>query len=383
MLDVTDPTTLHLCARVLKELTSPLLSANSKSHEFGVVLLGSKTSKSPLYEENDRERFEGINELIQMQKGTAHLLKACVEGLAPEACDPTCEASDFLEALMVGIDCMDKRCKKLKFRRRVFLVSSFRTPALDPEDQETLGDCRPIAGKLREIGAELEVVRLVGPAGRESGGDDGATAAAGEPPTHADKYVKDNLAVVDHLRSLLDARDAPPVIVYGEGASDGGKGATRLMDTARVVKRSYPWKGELTLGGGDSGNEVLRIGVHVYKETSRVAMASFERRVKISTRGGTAGGGGEGVKQDTNYYDCNGNQIRQSNLVQGHRYGPSFIPVGPIEEENMKYECKPGLEIMVRRFGRLACALSFVRPVASIGAPVSLTCVARTLSQRN
>ena len=370
ILDVTDPTTLHLCARVLKELTGPLLSANSKSHELGVVLLGSKTSKNPLYEENDRERFGGIHELVQMQKGTAHLLKSCADGLQPEACDPAAEDSDFLEALMVGIDCMDKRCKMLKFRRRVFFVSSFRTPALDPEDKDVLDDCKPIARKLREIGAELEVVRLVGAgqgagqvegqdrSGEAQGTDGDAAVAKEELPTHADKYVKDNLAVINHLRSLLDARDAPPIITIGEGVSDGGEGASRLADTARLVKRPYPWKGELTLGGDEeSGNNVLRIGVHVYKETSRVTMATFERRVKAAAaaagigaggRGSEAGagGGGEGVKQDTNYYDINGNKLDQSKLAQGHRYGPGFMPVGPIGKLNMEYESKPGLEIL-------------------------------------
>ncbi len=88
-------------------------------HEVGLILMGTKDSQNELNDQ-DPSHFKNIIEQRMLEKCNPDFLREVKKELEPEK---AATKADIGQALRVAIDAIQRKTKKLKYKRRIFLIT--------------------------------------------------------------------------------------------------------------------------------------------------------------------------------------------------------------------------------------------------------------------
>ncbi|KAI1384575.1 ATP-dependent DNA helicase II subunit 2 [Hypoxylon trugodes] len=309
--------------RYVWDKISTTVAASRKTWTVGVVGVRTDETNNPLYEEQG-ESYENISilqELGPMNLTSLHSLQGLIK-------PSDTEAGDSVSAIVVAIEMIEKFTKKLKYKRKIILVTNGEG-SVDPDDTDD------IAAKIKGCGIELVVLGV--------DFDDREFGVKEEDKTDR---KRENEKV---LRDLVDKCDG----IYGTMAE-----AIAELDQPRL-KSVRPYKtydGELTLGNPEEHKDAMSISVERYFKTHKATIPPASRVVMSADVGPSQAPEGdemEGVEPTSTFsavknartYKVNDPEapggkrdVEFESLAKGYEYGRTAVHISESEYNITKIE---------------------------------------------
>lgn len=143
-----DESDLDWAMRYVWDKISTTVAANRKTWTVGVIGLGTNRTKNPQAEEG-LEGYDHISVLQEIQAMSMSSLRDLKSRIKPSRTS----GGDAFSAIVVAMSMIETYTKKLKYNRRIILVTNGEVPIEDPEDS-----IEDVAGRLSELGIELVVM---------------------------------------------------------------------------------------------------------------------------------------------------------------------------------------------------------------------------------
>ncbi|KAK5108724.1 hypothetical protein LTR62_007871 [Meristemomyces frigidus] len=308
------------------------VATGRKTAMAGIVALRTNTTKNPLDTEDDYSNITVLREIGQVLMPHVRLLRE-------QLLVSSTEAGDAVSAIVVAMQMIEQTCKKLKYERKIVLVTDARGSIQTDGLEE-------IVRKLDEDGIELVVL-----------GVDFDDAEYGFKEEGKDGLKAENEAVLKQLCGDC-------------GGTFGTLGqAVEELGIPRVKKtKAVPsYKGVLTLGSPEMFETALSVDVERYPKTMLQAAPSAS---KFIVRGdsqavvgeseagadGEAGDGGWGgltaVKNAMTYQivdkEAAGGKrdVDRDELSKGYEYGRTAVHISESDRNVTLFETTPGFDII-------------------------------------
>lgn len=140
---------LDFSMRYVWDKISTTVAANRKTWTVGVVGLGTKQTRNP-QNDDGLEGYENISVLHEIDAATMTTLRDLQSRIKPSR---TGGGGDAISAIVVAMGMIETYTKKLKYNRRIYLVTNAEV-ALDG-DEEAIAD---VAGRLNQLNIELTIM---------------------------------------------------------------------------------------------------------------------------------------------------------------------------------------------------------------------------------
>ena len=318
-----------------------IVALERKTTFQAVLALGSDQSYNELMQDGSYENIYVLQELKALQRQD---LKELRRQLVPSKANQ----GDAIDAVVVAIDMITKHCKKLKYKRRIILVTNGRGH-MDPDQ------IPDIAEKLKDEDIELVVL-----------GSDFDDPEYGFKEEDKPENKKKNEAL---LKQLVDDSKG----VFGTLAQAIEElGQPRVKSTRPIAS----FKGTLTIGSPSNqyGNSLV-IAIERYPKVMvrKPQSASTLRAPQQGQSSATPQGddtmdldqanGATAILSERVYYVDDETQpgsrrdIDYEDLIRGYEYGRSVVPLSASEQNITSLETEPCLDILgfvsskdVRRF---------------------------------
>ncbi|QKX56594.1 uncharacterized protein TRUGW13939_03699 [Talaromyces rugulosus] len=307
------------------------VSTGRKTATIGVVGLRTDQTNNELSDDDSYEHISVMQNIGQMLMPDLRRLR---EEIKPSQTN----RGDAISSLVIAIQMINTYTKKLKYRRKIILVTNGEGPMSSDEFDK-------IVDKLKSDNIELVVL-----------GADFDDPEYGFKEEDKTETKSENEAL---LRSLVEDCDG----VYGTLAQ-----ATEELDTPRVkVVRGIPsFKGELKLGDPTQYDTALRIQVERYYRTyaARPPTASsfvVKSSGEESAQSSATVAAGQGASIDENLvsvrnartYHVNDpsaaggkREFERDELAKGYEYGRTAVHISESDENITKLETDAGLELI-------------------------------------
>jgi ATP-dependent DNA helicase 2 subunit 2 len=306
-----------------------------KMEHLAVLAVRSDETNNTL---DDDESFSHINELQGLQQTLLPDLRQLRDAIKPS----NTSRGDIISGLVVAIDMMEKHTRKLKYARKIVLVTDASGP-LDPEDNDQ------IVGKLRDDNIQLTVL-----------GVDFDDAEYGFKEEDKDPIKTENEEI---LRKLCDDSNGN----YGTMAyAISELGLPRLT----LPNPTALYKGMLTLGDPDKYDTAMSISVERYAKV-RLAKAPTASSFVVKTGGAahasastqtsaTMQNGSQLALEDelasvkyARTYTVNDEkapggkrELERDDLARGYEYGRTAVPMEREDEHVTKLETFASFDII-------------------------------------
>ncbi|KAK5664054.1 hypothetical protein OQA88_268 [Cercophora sp. LCS_1] len=339
-----DESDLDWGMRYVWDKISTTVAANRKTWTVGVVGLGTNRTSNPQASEG-LEGYDHISVLQEIQAMSMTNLRELRSRIKPSRTS----AGDAFSAIIVAMSMIETYTKKLKYNRKIILVTNAEVPIEDPEDS-----IDEVAGRLNELGIELVVI-----------GVDFDDADYGFKEEDKTSTKRGNEAALQNLV------DKCKMGVYGTMAQ-----AVEELSTPRIksVRPFKTYDGPLTLGDPSKYESALSIHVERYFKTKRATVPSASTVVlrpdvvgmSQAFEGEDVEMGGtdfSGVKQMRTYRvndpDAPGGKrdVPFEDLDKGYQYGRTVVPFSQADYPVIKLETTKEFTI-----------LGFI-PFSSVGFP--------------
>ncbi|KAI0456115.1 Ku70/Ku80 N-terminal alpha/beta domain-containing protein [Xylaria acuta] len=266
--------------RYVWDKISTTVAASRKTWNVGVVGVRTDETDNPLEGEEGGEGYEHISVLQELGPMTMSSLGT----LRDRVKTGDTQTGDCISAIVLAIEMIEKLTKKLKYNRRIILVTDGEAPM----DSSDVGD---IAEKMKRSSIQLTVL-----------GVDFDDAEFGFKEEDKSSIKEQNEEI---LRELVEKCDG----LYGTMAE-----AIAELETPRIktVKPYKTYDGLLTLGDPNVHEDAMSINVERYFKTHKATVPPASR-VVIKTN---SNGGNTGVAETTN-----------GDEMQGVEPTPSFSAV--------------------------------------------------------
>ncbi|EKG17347.1 Ku70/Ku80 arm [Macrophomina phaseolina MS6] len=329
-------TDLEWCMKYVWDKITTAMATGRKTLFQSVVALRSDKTENPLASE---EGYENISVLQQLSPIYMQQLRELREKIRPSNTDE----GDAISALVVAIQLIVDHCKKLKYRRRIILVSNARGSI----DAEGLSE---IIKKIK--GENIELIVL---------GPDFDDLDYGFKEEEKDETKATN---EDLLKQLAEGCDG----VFGTMAQ-----AIEELEIPRVklTKPVHSYRGLLTLGDPEKYDTAMTIDVERYPRTmqqrpptassyvvrSDLAPGESQAQSSVTMAEGHEGGMPDqsdlaAVKQNISYYvedpDAPGGKrdIDREDTAKGYPYGSTAVPISESERNVTDFESFASLDII-------------------------------------
>jgi ATP-dependent DNA helicase 2 subunit 2 len=329
-----EETDLDLAVRYVWERISNTTFTGRKMSHIGVIGLRTEETNNSM----SPDEYNNISVLLdppqQVQMPEIRQLKShfrlndCVEG-------------DAISAIIIAVDMIEKHCKKLKYVRRIVLVTDARGP-IDGEDNPE------IAKQIEKQGIELTVVC--------SDFDD---PSAGFKEENKDPGKEHNEELLKELASSCNGK----VLNMSKALED------MEIPTIKIVRAVASFKGQLTLGDTNKyDNASISIDVERYPRVMVTRAISAKLTVSKTGFGGAMDldvtqstatvhddGGENGVsavKRSRAYTigdpdaPTGKREVEKEDLERGFEYGRTAVHMGTSDENVVKLETNQGLQIV-------------------------------------
>ncbi|KAL1633653.1 ATP-dependent DNA helicase yku80 [Neofusicoccum ribis] len=328
-------TDLEWCMKYVWDKITTAMATGRKTLFQSVVALRSDTeTENPLSEE---EGYENISVLQSLSPMYMPQLRELREKIRPSNTDE----GDAISALVVAIQLIADHCKKLKYKRKIILVTNARGSI----DSDGLGE---IAKKVQ--GENIELVIL---------GPDFDDPDYGLKEEDKDPVKATNEQTLQQLANGCDG-------VFGTIAQ-----AIAELETPRVklTKPVASYRGLLTLGDPSKYDTAMTIDVERYPRTMqqrpptassyavRSDLAPGESQAQSSMT--VANGDGEldqndlaAVKQNTSYHIIDPTapggkrDVDREDTAKGYAYGSTAVPISESDRDVTDFESFASLDII-------------------------------------
>lgn len=315
------------------------IATERKTLLVGILGLGTEGTANPM---GDEPGFRHISTLMEIQQP----LLSHVERLQRDFTVNQSHSGDALSAIAIAIHLIIEKCKKLKYNRKIILVTSGQGPMYSD-------DVGQIISKINEYSIDLQVLGIDFDDLRYGFKEEGK----------AQEKAKNEATLLDLTNRCNGS--------FGSLAEAIKKIKLPQVKTPRSVAT---FKGLLTLGNPDVYNTAIKIGVERYMKTSvqRPQTASSwvagsdEKSIQDSLQSSVTIGREDDsinlekpssslldrVRQIRDYQipDVSkpGGQkvVERETLAKGFLYGRTVVPISESEENITRLETSPGIEII-------------------------------------
>ncbi|XP_027631116.1 X-ray repair cross-complementing protein 5 [Tupaia chinensis] len=287
--------------------------AESKD-EIALVLFGTDGTNNTLA---DEDQYQNITVHRHLMLPDFDLLEDVESKIQPGS-----QQSDFLDALIVSMDLIQRETAGKKFEKRH--IEMF-TDLSSPFSKEHLDI---IIHHLKKSEISLQFF-LPFPVDKEDGtGDrgDGKLRSDHHGPSFPQKGLteqqKEGVQMVKNLMMSLEGKDGLDEI-YSFSES-----LRQLCVFKKIQRNSVPWPCQLTIGSN------LAIKIVAYKSILQ------ERVTKAWTIVDARTLKKEDIQRETVYClnDDDETEVSKEDTIQGYRYGSDIVPFSKVDEEQMKYK---------------------------------------------
>ncbi|KAK8050583.1 Ku70/Ku80 N-terminal alpha/beta domain-containing protein [Apiospora phragmitis] len=315
--------------RYVWDRISTTVAANRKTWNVGVVGLKTDETDNPMAEEDGYNNISILREIGPM--GMAEL-RTLQEKIQPSSTD----VGDCLSAIVIAIEMIQTFIKKLKYNRRIILVTNGE--AHIDEDEDAVAE---ISTRMKDLGIELTVLGV--------DFDDSEFGFKEEDKTEL-KATNEGL-----LKQLTDACD-------GQLGTIAEAIAELSVPRLKPVKPYKTYEGPLTLGDPQQG--AMSIDVERYFKTHKAAIPAASNVVLQQNHATQSGDGGamEGVQSSggdfaavsaERTYKVNDPEapqgkleVKLEDLAKGYEYGRTAVHISDSEHNITKIETTKGFAII-------------------------------------
>ncbi|XP_027729421.1 X-ray repair cross-complementing protein 5 [Vombatus ursinus] len=287
--------------------------AESKD-EIALVLFGTDTTKNDLATE---DQYQNITVHRHLMLPDFELLEDIQNSIQPGS-----RQADFLDALVVCMDVIQKETIGKKFERKHIEVF---TDLSSPFSKDQLDI---IVSNLKQSDISLQFFLPFPVDGEDGAGDTGDRSFHSEShkPSVLQKGLTDQqregVCVVKDMMVSLDEEDGLNEI-YSFSES-----LRQLCVFKKIEKRPMPWPCQLTIGSN------LSIRIVAYKSVTQEKVKKHWTVVDARTLRK------EDIQKETVYClnDDDETEVQKEDTIQGFRYGSDIVPFSKVDEEQMKYK---------------------------------------------
>uniref|UniRef100_A0A452V313 X-ray repair cross-complementing protein 5 n=1 Tax=Ursus maritimus TaxID=29073 RepID=A0A452V313_URSMA len=334
----------ELAKKVMTMFVQRQVFAESRD-EIALVLFGTDGTENAL---GGKDQYQNITVHRHLMLPDFDLLEDIERKIQPSS-----QQADFLDALIVCMDMIQRETVGKKFEKKhieVFtdLSSPFSKDQLDV-----------IIHNLKKFGISLQFF-LPFPVGKEDGtGDRGDGNSHSDhhgpsfPPKGITEQQKEGIRMVKKVMLSLEGEDGLDEI-YSFSES-----LRQLCVFKKIETRSIPWPCTLTIGSN------LSIKIVAYKSIVQERVKKSWTVVDARTLKK------EDLQKETIYClnDDNETEVPKEDTIQGFRYGSDIVPFSKVDEEHMKYKSE----------GKCFSVLGFCR--SSQAAAVALSSLIHALDE--
>lgn len=273
----------------------------TKSHEVGIVLLGSEETDNNLAESYGG--YENISILQELDVPTSDSM------LLVSSLEPSRVSADILDSIVVAITLIDTKIGKKKYKKRLFILTDGNCLIKSPDQLQDIID------QINIIDIKVNIIAI----------------GFGE---ENQEHTKQQMIVHELLTVLISSV---------QGAIYPSSTAMQIYKQFR--KRSvYPvakYKGQLDLGLG------YGIDVLVYAKTKEEPLPSLKKHSTVvdytsNAKEGLVKMSRESALED----DPNSTVIDPENIIKAYYYGKSVVPVSNVDEDLLKYPCRKCMKVL-------------------------------------
>ncbi|XP_062434351.1 X-ray repair cross-complementing protein 5 isoform X4 [Rhea pennata] len=303
---------LEQAKKVMTKFLQRQVFAESRD-EVAVVLFGTDGTKNDLA---SGDQYQNITVYRSLMLPDFDLLEDIQNVIQPGS-----EQADFLDAIIVCMDLLQKETigKKCE-RRHIELFTDLSSPV--SEDQLEI-----IIANLKKTGILLQFF-LPFPVDADDGGGD--TTASAHSHVHRNSFAikritehqKESIQVVKKLMHTLDEGGGlEEIYTFRESLE-------RLSMFKKMERRSVAWPCQLTIGSN------LSIRIVAYKSLTEEKVKKTWTVVDAKTLRK------DDVQKETVYClnDDDETEVQKDDTIQGFRYGSDIVPFSKVDEEQMKYK---------------------------------------------
>ncbi|XP_044526676.1 X-ray repair cross-complementing protein 5 [Gracilinanus agilis] len=287
--------------------------AESKD-EIALVLFGTDTTKNDLA---SGDQYQNITVHRHLMLPDFELLEDIQNAIQPGS-----GHADFLDALIVCMDVIQKETIGKKFERKHIEVFTDLSSPFSKDQMDI------IISNLKRSDISLQFF-LPFPIDREDeDGDTDDSSFHSErhkpslPQKGLTKQQKESLCVVKNMMMSLEGEDGlNEIYSFSESLK-------QLCVFKKIEKRPMPWPCLLTIGSN------LSIKIVAYKSVTQEKVKKSWIVVDARTLRK------EDVQKETVYClnDDDETEVQKEDTIQGFRYGSDIVPFSKVDEEQMKYK---------------------------------------------
>ncbi|XDG01545.1 hypothetical protein ABKA04_001160 [Annulohypoxylon sp. FPYF3050] len=299
------------------------VAASRKTWTVGVIGVRTDETNNHLQDQQG-DGYENISILQELGPMNLSSLRSLQTLVKPS----DTESGDSISAIVLAIDMIERFTKKLKYKRKIILVTDGEG-SVDPDDFDD------IAGKIKDCGIELTVLGV---------DFDDVEFGFKEEDKSSQKRTNEQL-----LKELVAKCDG----LYGTMAE-----AISELEMPRI-KPFRPYKtydGELTLGNPAEHKDAMSISVERYFKTHKATIPPASRVVLSTDSGPSQAAGGdemEGVENSSAFaavknartYKVNDPEapggkrdVEFESLAKGYEYGRTAVHISESEYNITKIE---------------------------------------------
>ncbi|XP_067995016.1 X-ray repair cross-complementing protein 5 [Melanerpes formicivorus] len=305
-----EESSLEQAKKIMTKFVQRQVFAESKD-EVAVVLFGTDGTRNDLASEN---QYENITVHRSLMLPDFDLLEDIQDMIKPGS-----EQADFLDAIIVCMDLLQKQTIGKKYEKRhIEVFTDLKSPA--SEDQLEI-----IIANLKKTGISLQFFL---PFPVEV--DDGDTSPSRHSHVHRNSFPRKGLteeqkAGIGMVRKLMHTLDEEGGL---EEIYTFRESLERLSMFKKIERRPMPWPCQLTIGSN------LSIRIVAYKSVTEEKLKKIWTVVDAKTHRK------DDVQKETVYClnDDDETEVPKDDTIQGFRYGSDIVPFSKEDEEQMKYK---------------------------------------------
>ncbi|NXL30177.1 XRCC5 protein, partial [Glaucidium brasilianum] len=307
-----EESSLEQAKKIMTKFVQRQVFAESKD-EVAVVLFGTDGSRNDLA---SGDQYQNITVHRSLMLPDFDLLEDIQDVIKPES-----EQADFLDAIIVCMDLLQKETIGKKYEKRHIEVFTDLNSPLSEDQLEIIID------NLKKTGISLQFF-LPFPVNVDNGIED--TGASVHSHMHRNSFPRKCLTEqqkegIDVLRKLMHTLDEEGGL---EEIYTFRESLERLSMFKKIERRPMAWPCQLTIGSN------LSIRIVAYKSITEEKVKKMWTVVDAKTLRK------DDVQKETVYClnDDDETEVQKDDTIQGFRYGSDIVPFSKEDEEQMKYK---------------------------------------------
>ncbi|KAJ7388679.1 X-ray repair cross-complementing protein 5 [Desmophyllum pertusum] len=314
-------TYLEISVKAINMIIQRKMFANTKD-EFAIILFGTEGTSNHLNGEH-HEGYENITVARGLSLPDLELLRFVHEQITPGNVE-----TDFIDAIVVGMDLLREHTKGKKCEKKIYLFSDLGSP-FGNDQLEAITD------GLNNMEIHLT---LIGPDLHDDGNEDGTSDVDESGPStstadHRKERTAQQVAGENCMRQLLEALD-------GETYSFSHVLPMLSFFQTRSIKQTTVFRGPLEIGSQ------LKINVYGYNRVKEEKLASWKKLSAVSQMSPNPDTMEVQMQRSHHLKDEDDTEVERENVAQGYRYGKTLVPLTKIDRDSMKLPTERCLSVL-------------------------------------